>query len=107
GPMEQPEGGQRRQVFVVNVAEESLRYPSRSQANAFRRWSHATERSLVAVPGKGRGARDTCSVGLGLVPYLGKDRILEPNTSAATATQNRAARRTSPRPSTGSPAGRF
>src|SRR4029453_9941322 len=88
GPMEQPEGGQRRQVFVINVAEECLLYPSRSQANAFRRWSHATERSLVAVPGKGRGARDTCSVGLALVPYLGKDRILEPNTSAATANQN-------------------
>jgi hypothetical protein len=61
---------QGRQVFVVDVAEESLLYARPSQPNALRCGSDAAKRSLFAVMRESVRARDASGVRLTLTPQL-------------------------------------
>ena len=63
---------ERRQVFVVDVAEEGLLEAGCGQANTSRRWPQAPERSFLAVAGEGGGARNARSVRLAFTPQLGQ-----------------------------------
>ena len=72
GPHNQAQRVQRRQVFVIDVAEESLLEAGRGQAKAFRRWPQTSESSLLAVTGEVRPAGDAAALRLTLTPQVGK-----------------------------------